>query len=335
MMRSSSTLLVLVAALVAAAGASFALSGDVQTVEQDVDSRDVTCDSGDERTCDAPSARARFEAGGASLDAQEPDHEQCLSKLVDDGETNDPACQAGDPTVDAGVFRVYYGLDGLPEDEGMSSEGDEAAPAPSAEDGEGLSATAQAAILMGALGVTAAAGGVTAFGLRRFVTLLLAPLAARLEPSKLLDDDTRQRIYETVRAEPGINLRGLADELELAWGTLLHHLHKMEKAHLVVSRRYGKYRRYFINGSTYSKEEQARLAALSTPSTARVAEYILEHPGATQAQVGEALGVTPSTVLWHARRLKKVGLVEQVREGRYVKYFAQLSQDEQSQMAAA
>lgn len=306
-----------------------AADADVEGQQVTFDSREATCQWGE--TCSAPAVSGRLEAGDAAAKIDEKD--PCLSEPLGDGETVDPACEPAQPTVDPGVLRLYFQVDGLPSEE--TSADQDAGAAPPAEAGwTGLSTGTQAALLMGALGVSAT-GAVAVVGLRRILTFLLAPLAARLEPSKLLDDDNRRRIYESIREEPGINLRGLADNLDLAWGTLLHHLHKLEKAHMVVSRRYGKYRRYFVNGSTFTRDEQARLAALSTPSTARVAEYILENPGTTQAEVGEGIGVTPSTVLWHARRLTDVGLIEARREGRYVRYFPQIEGREQAQLAAA
>ncbi len=180
-----------------------------------------------------------------------------------------------------------------------------------------------------------ASGAAAAVGLRRIAALLLAPLASRLTRSELLENDTRRAIYETIEQEPGINLRGIAEEVDVAWGTLLHHLKKLEDAHFVKSERYGKYRRFFKNGSTYSKEDQERIAALSTPSTARVAEYILENPGAHQSEIGDEIGVTASTILFHVKRLKEVGLVEEEREGRYVHYYPCLNGEEVEHVATA
>ena len=105
------------------------------------------------------------------------------------------------------------------------------------------------------------------------------------------------------------------------WGTLLHHVRKLESAHLIVSQRYGKYRRYFLNGGAFSRDERSQLAALASPSTARVADLIRSNPGATQRELGGLLGVSPSTILWHVKRLEDVRLVDARREGRCVRYY--------------
>lgn len=305
-----------------------------ETVDQEASTSEVTCQ--DETSCGSPSADVRAEAGGGNVVAHLPS-EACTEELQ--GETAqgsvEEECEPAQPSVDTGVLRLYVDVDGLDATGADTSEDEEvqanaAHETPTQDLDYGMMATLAA----GAIGLSAT-GAVAVLGFRRFTSLFLGPLAARLETNELLEDETRQAIYETVKEDPGINLRALAEELDLAWGTLLHHLHKLEKAHMIVTKRYGKYRRCFLNGSTYSKDEKARLAALSTPSTARVAEYVLENPGSTQSEIGEALGVTASTVLWHAKRLKDVELIQTQRDGRYVKYFPQLKQHEKNQLASA
>lgn len=317
--------------LVLVAGAALGATTVQQEHQTEISTDEATCQQ--EISCDGPSATARAGVKAPTVTADEPDVKCVTGASTDSGQVQQ--CQPRQPTVDDGVVTAYVGVDGI-EDDGSGSvdtQGEQAAEQGGSDDGI-FGLESEAAMLVGALGL--GASGAAAFvGLRRFVTFLLAPLASRLKRSELLDNDTRRSIYERIQEDPGVNLRGLADELDLAWGTLLHHLHKLEDGHLITSERYGKYRRFFLNGSTYSKEEQARLAALSTPSTARVAEYILDNPGANQSEVGDAIGVTPSTVLFHVRRLKDVGLVQEEREGRYVHYYPNIEDHEAEQLAVA
>lgn len=335
-MRSTVVLVLLFAALMLSVpAAAETLQAGTTTIDEEVSTAEVTC--ANEATCDSPSVEARAEAGGGNVAVELPD-EACADKVQQDKDADtlsEEQCEPTQPSVDTGVLRLYVDVDGL-DGTGVDSSEDQEAQANAAYESstQDMDYAMMATLAAGAIGLSAT-GAVAVIGLRRFMTILLGPLAARLETSELLEDETRQAIYETVKEDPGINLRALAEELDLAWGTLLHHLHKLEKAHMIVTKRYGKYRRCFLNGSTYSKDEKARLAALSTPSTARVAEYVLENPGSTQSEIGEALGVTPSTVLWHAKRLMDVELIETERDGRYVKYYPQLKQHEKTQLASA
>lgn len=333
-MRYKTMLVLAFAVLVLSAPAvAETFEAGADTLYEEASTSEVTCQN--EVGCDSPSVDARAEAGGGNVAAEVPVEACTEAAQTNQGQGEiEEECEPTQPSVDAGVLRLYVDVDGLDAEADSSDDDEVQTNAAQASPTQDLDYKMVATLAAGAIGLSAT-GAVAVLGFRRVTSFLLGPLAARLETSELLEDETRQAIYETVKAEPGINLRALADELDLAWGTLLHHLHKLEKAHMVVTKRYGKYRRCFLNGSTYSKDEKARLAALSTPSTARVAEYVLENPGSTQSEIGEALGVTPSTVLWHAKRLKDVELIQTQRDGRYVKYFPQLKQHEKSQLASA
>ncbi|HWG89307.1 MAG TPA: winged helix-turn-helix transcriptional regulator [Candidatus Thermoplasmatota archaeon] len=177
-----------------------------------------------------------------------------------------------------------------------------------------------------AIVVVAAAGGmgllyaiwrVAKFGLLG----AFVPLATHIRDDELLDDANRRAIYDLIKAEPGIATKEMAERLDLAWGTVTHHLSKLERRRFVVSKKYGKYRRYFVNGGTVAPEQKDRVAILKVARTADVAEFIRTHPGMSQKEVGEALGVSSSTVLWHVKRLLEVQAINRVRDGKEVRYF--------------
>lgn len=292
------------------------------------DTNEALCQ--EQNACQGPSASA---TATVTTPGVNPSESACLENH--DPEALPEACNLTDPEVGTLGVSVHAGVHGLDldrdTDDGEDADASNVGVGTNSDDGF-LEAYGAGILLVGAVG---ASGMAATVGLRRFVTLLLTPLASRLQRSELLENDKRRAIYEKISEDPGVNLRSLADELNLAWGTLLHHLRKLEDNHLVTSQRYGKYRRFFLNGSTYNEEEQARLAALSTPSTARVAGYILDNPGANQSEIGDAIGVTASTVLFHVRRLQDVELVEEERDGRYVHYYPKISDHEAQQMAAA
>ncbi len=171
--------------------------------------------------------------------------------------------------------------------------------------------------------VLAATGAVAAAVLLlRFLTSLGAavPLSTRLQRSDVLDDTTRKRIVALLRERPGLSTKQVQERLDLAWGTLTYHLRILEDHRHVVSKRYGRYRRHFVNGHE-DPGDRDLLATLQHPSTARVAEAIREAPGSNQTEVGDAVGVTSGTVVYHVKRLLEVDAVEKVREGRSVAYY--------------
>lgn len=146
-------------------------------------------------------------------------------------------------------------------------------------------------------------------------------LYTHIADNELLDDANRARIYALIKAEPGISTKDIASRNGLAWGTVTHHLLKLERRKFVVSKKYGKYRRYFVNGAAATDEKKDVVAVLKVARTADVAQLIREHPGSTQTEVSNVLGVSSSTILWHVKRLEDVRLIRKVREGKLVRYY--------------
>lgn len=155
----------------------------------------------------------------------------------------------------------------------------------------------------------------------RLAILGLLPLYSHIEDGDLLKEPNRAHIFDLIKAEPGISTKDIADRLNLAWGTVTHHLAKLEKRQFVVSKKYGKYRRYFANGAAADSAKKDLLAILKVPATAEVAHAIRDMPGLSQKEVSAQLGVSSSTVLWHVKRLERVSLVNRVRDGKAVRYY--------------
>ncbi len=155
----------------------------------------------------------------------------------------------------------------------------------------------------------------------RFGLFGLIPLYSNISDDQILDDPNRSSIYATIRGEPGVSTKEIADRLDLAWGTVTHHLTKLERRRFVVSKKYGKYRRFFLNGQVPGTLEKDAVAILKVDRTADVSKMITQNPGMTQKSVGEALGLSASTVLWHVKRLIAAELVLKVRDGKMVRYY--------------
>lgn len=175
--------------------------------------------------------------------------------------------------------------------------------------------------------LAAAAAGASLAGLYAIWRLVkwtglaaLIPLYSHISDDEILDDENRAAIYRLIQSEAGISTKDIADRLDLAWGTVTHHLNKLEKRRFVVSKKYGKYRRYFANGEGGTDHKDA-VAVLRLDRTGDVAALIQKQPGMTQKAVSMALGVSSSTILWHVKRLEEVALIRKVREGKIVRYY--------------
>jgi len=142
----------------------------------------------------------------------------------------------------------------------------------------------------------------------------------RLSGGNVLDLDTRARIYEYIRLNPGIHLRGLSAEMGMKMGTLRYHLNVLRHTHKIAVSEDPASVRFFENSGTYSSEEQQIHKHLRNETTRKILTVLLNHPVATRQEIADAVGVSGPSVSWHMKRLEEDRIVTPRREGRMAVY---------------
>ncbi|HUR70280.1 MAG TPA: winged helix-turn-helix transcriptional regulator [Candidatus Thermoplasmatota archaeon] len=148
---------------------------------------------------------------------------------------------------------------------------------------------------------------------------------------------SRRRIYECVTTNPGAHLRDVARRCDMPLGTSLYHLDYLEQAGLIVSRRDGRYKRYFGSHSMGRREKEV-LSVLRHDAPRRLVTALLERGASTQRDLCASVGVSRSTVSFHLARLVTEGVVARVPrrpEALYEVTEAQFTQDLLSRFAAS
>lgn len=198
----------------------------------------------------------------------------------------------------------------------------DSAEAPSLEESTPVTVRNQRSQLPPSSAIVLLAGGVAtlpmSFSVLRWALLL--PLFSRLQTSDLLESQGRTRILELLRSQPGLGIKDICAELVIGWGTAVHHLSKLERAGLLVSQDSGRRRRFFLPGT--SPTVRTALCVLSAEPSRRLLEHVRDHPGSTQTDVCNALGLSAPLVHKYAARLANQGLLETHRQWRTVRYFA-------------
>jgi len=142
----------------------------------------------------------------------------------------------------------------------------------------------------------------------------------RIYPKNVLDHPERAAIYTAVVARPGIDLAGIASELDMNRETLRYHLDQLESAtRIVVMRNHGIVR-YYENHGRYTPMERMVLQHLWNPTAARILSLISTVPGIPQAGIAGCLGITAPTVRWYVQRFEEDGLLTVHRDGRFARY---------------
>jgi len=80
-----------------------------------------------------------------------------------------------------------------------------------------------------------------------------APLYSRLRARGILDLQSRRQVLDYLGTHPGVHFRELLRSLPLGSGNLYYHLQVLEREGLIVARRDGMYRRFFLPPTSESK----------------------------------------------------------------------------------
>lgn len=130
---------------------------------------------------------------------------------------------------------------------------------------------------------------------------------------------SQQRVYDYILTHPGIHLRKISRELNLAIGDVQYHLHRLERSGIIASKRRGIYR--FFYPSTLFGEHQSDLLGLLWQETPReILLNLIEIPDLSQEELARVAGLSQPTISWHMKRLVDLGIVERRQRKKSVTY---------------
>lgn len=170
----------------------------------------------------------------------------------------------------------------------------------------------------GSAGSAAAAGyGLWAL-VKKYAWLLsaAAPLFSRIEDSRLLDHPLRAQVFQVIQQNPGIHASELSRKVGAGWGTIVHHLDKLEKGRLVTARRVNNQKCFFEDGGKVSRQDMAIAGAVRGDSASLITAYVTAHPMTSQKAMAEELGISPALTSFHVKKLAGLGVLDKVRRGK-------------------
>jgi DNA-binding transcriptional ArsR family regulator len=130
---------------------------------------------------------------------------------------------------------------------------------------------------------------------------------------------TRTEIYDFIAANPGVNFRGICNQLGLSIGLAQFHLGVLTKAGLVSYIRDGKYKRFFTS-KRFSKKQMRIIAVLKHETAGTILKTILERKAVSHSELTHELSITSQGLTWHMHRLKKTHLVTESKDGKKLFY---------------
>lgn len=159
------------------------------------------------------------------------------------------------------------------------------------------------------------------------------PNSHNLSQKEILEQPTRNSIYELIKLNPGLHFRSICRVLDKKMGVVQYHLKVLEKAHLIRSIRDGRYKFFFENtvenlkpGENNSQQQKfADLvkAQLRKKTTSKIIMHLWQNPNAGHQSLSDIAGVSPQAITYHTKNLVKLEIIQVHKEG--CKKFYQLT----------
>lgn len=138
-------------------------------------------------------------------------------------------------------------------------------------------------------------------------------------PTTVFNNATRVAIYDFIKANPGVQFRGICTQLGISIGLAEFHLGVLKKAGLISFFRDGRYKRFFV--SKKFSQKQMQLISLLRHDTARnIIKTMLEGKQASHSELSRQLTITSQGVTWQMNRLKKDDLIQESKDGMKITY---------------
>jgi predicted transcriptional regulator len=139
---------------------------------------------------------------------------------------------------------------------------------------------------------------------------LLLPLFTRLRRKEVLNQFTRGEIYGFIKANPGVHLTAIKENLGLANGVLAYHLKVLTREEFIVVRREGGFKRFYPRDMRVPRK-RVHFTRLQLD----IVEKLHLHPGLTQASLARMLGESKQVINYNVSVLMAADVVRVEREG--------------------
>lgn len=134
-----------------------------------------------------------------------------------------------------------------------------------------------------------------------------------------LELDSRRRIYEFIKSNPGTHMREIQRRLELPIGGLKFHIQYLIKHEIITEKPDRYYKRYYLAGTLGSLDKEA-LSALRQKYPRWIILFLLNHPGAKHKELLVQFELKPSTLSFYLKSLIEKRIILRKRAGRESSY---------------
>jgi len=131
--------------------------------------------------------------------------------------------------------------------------------------------------------------------------------------------ETRRNIYDIILSNPGLHEREIARKMNISLSTLDYHLHYLEKREMIVSRKDGRYTRYFVSFKVGAQDKKT-IAILRQNTPRSIVLFLLNNPNSIHKDICREVKKSPSTISFHLKKMVEAGIIEATSLGRETAY---------------
>ncbi len=135
--------------------------------------------------------------------------------------------------------------------------------------------------------------------------------------ARVLESALRRQIVDIIRQEPGIAIGGLLEKLPVGWGTVYHHLSKLERGGIVRCVTSGRRRLLYLVEQGAAGQDPHQRSLLGGHTARTIATIVAEGQGMSIEAIVERSHETPRVVYYHLKRLIEAGLIQSESATRY------------------
>jgi len=148
--------------------------------------------------------------------------------------------------------------------------------------------------------------------------VLMTPDFLDENEKKALELDARRKIYDAVRKFAGCHFREIERKSGLSTGFIKYHLNHLTKHGLIKEERDGNNLRYYPR--EFGSENKKLLGLLRQKSIRKIILFVMTHNNCSHEQIARYVGLSPSTVSWHLKKLGEFSIVGFKKQGRKAAY---------------
>ena len=136
---------------------------------------------------------------------------------------------------------------------------------------------------------------------------------------RILQLEARKRVFDAIKENPGIHMRGLERKTGIPMGTLRYHLRYLEKHEMIVEKRSGRMVTYYpsVSGSSVDAQDKKYLAVLRQEIPRLIVLHLMMHPHTSHSDLKPHFMISPSTLSYHLKKLLDSGIIIKDSEGLY------------------